>query len=504
MRTVQEIQLTLGRTAIEDIDLDVRSRDDIPAILLGIQFIYRTEQLRDRVFGLLESRILGLGESSGNGGNGENGSDPSAGECGRINPAVGRPGMQLWNILVLGLLKQGLNCDYDRVTELANKHADVRRFLGLNATLDEQVFSYRTVNRNLKLLTPDLLAEINQLVVREGHALAGYKEGDPLKARCDSFVVETNVHYPTDVSLLRDALRCLIRSIAPLCKGRGIAGWRQSTQLLKTLKQKFNRVRQAKKRKGNPERVRSYLEAALEIAQRAEGALAALAQAGEDEGTLRAARSYLGYVQLLADQVERRVLRGEKIPHEEKVFSIFEEHTRWCVKGKAGVPVELGVPVCIVESEHRFVMNHEVMWKGSDVDVAVGIVEGAQGLYAGLSSCSFDKGFHSPANRTRLAELLSCNAMPRKGRLSKAAKEMEGAPEFVAARQAHPAVESAINNLECRGLDRVMDRGAEGFERMIGLAILAANVHRVGRIVRDRERDRERERLKTGPLPLAA
>ncbi len=141
MRTVQEIQLTLGQTAIEDIDLDVRSRDDIPAILLGIQFIYRTEKLRDRVFGLLESRILGLGESSGNGENGENGSDPSAGESGKINPAVGRPGMQLWNILVLGLLKQGLNCDYDRVTELANKHADVRRFLGLNATLDEQVFS---------------------------------------------------------------------------------------------------------------------------------------------------------------------------------------------------------------------------------------------------------------------------------------------------------------------------------------------------------------------------
>ncbi len=504
MRTVQEIQLTLGRTAIEDIDLDVRSRDDIPAILLGIQFIYRTEELRDRVFALLESRILGLGESSGNGGNGENGSDPSAGESGKINPAVGRPGMQLWNILVPGLLKQGLNCDCDRVTELANKHADVRRFLGLNATLDEQVFSYRTVNRNPKLLTPDLLAEINQLVVQEGHALAGCEEGDSLKARRDSFVVETNVHYPTDVSLLWDALRCLIRTIAPLCKGRGIAGWRQSARLLKTLKQEFNRVRQAKRRQANPERVRSYLEAALEIARRAEGALAALARAGEDQGTLRAARSYLGCVQLLADPVERRVLRGEKIPHEEKVFSIFEEHTRWCVKGKAGVPVEPGVPVCIVESEHRFVMNHEVMWKGSDADVAVGIVEGAQGLYAGLSSCSFDKDFHSPANRTRLAELLSCNAMRRKGRLSKAAKATEGAPEFVAARQAHPAVESAINNLECRGLDRVMDRGAEGFERMIGLAVLAANVHRVGRIVRDRERDRERERLKTGPLPLAA
>lgn len=83
--------------------------------------------------------------------------------------------------------------------------------------------------------------------------------------------------------------------------------------------------------------------------------------------------------------------------------------------------------------------------------------------------------------------------MPRKGRLSKAANETEGAPEFVAARQAHTAVESAINNLECRG----PDRGTEGFERMIGLA---ANVHRVGRILRHRER----EGLKARRLLLAA
>ncbi len=131
------------------------------------------------------------------------------------------------------------------------------------------------------------------------------------------------------------------------------------------------------------------------------------------------------------------------------------------------------------------------------MDVAVGIVEGAQGLYSGLSSGSFDKSFQSPANRTRLAKLLSCDAMPRKGRLSKAAKETEGAPEFVAAKQTHSAVESAINNLELRGLDRVMDRGAEGFKQMMGLA---ANVHRVGHILRDREG----ERLKAGPLLLAA
>ena len=64
-------------------------------------------------------------------------------------------------------------------------------------------------------------------------------------------------------------------------------------------------------------------------------------------------------------------------------------------------------------------------------------------MYPQLSACSFDKGFHSPGNREGLDELLEVNALPKKGRLTKADREREGEPEFRAARQAHPAVESA-------------------------------------------------------------
>ena len=92
MRSVQDIQLTLGRSAIEDIDLDVRSRDDIPAILLGVRFLHCSEELHAKVLRLLESRIVGRGEGSENG---KDGSDPSADESGKIKPAVGRPGLQL-------------------------------------------------------------------------------------------------------------------------------------------------------------------------------------------------------------------------------------------------------------------------------------------------------------------------------------------------------------------------------------------------------------------------
>ena len=97
--------------------------------------------------------------------------------------------MELWNILVIGLLKQGLNCDYDRLAELAAKHLDVRRMLGCSDVFARPTWSQRTLVRNVALLTPELLAEVNRLVVEAGHELAGQLAGQPLQARCDSVVV---------------------------------------------------------------------------------------------------------------------------------------------------------------------------------------------------------------------------------------------------------------------------------------------------------------------------
>ena len=190
--------------------------------------------------------------------------------------------------------------------------------------------------------------------------------------------------------------------------------------------------------------------------------------------------------------MERRLLRGETIPHEEKVFSIFEEHTRWVSKGKAGTPVELGVPVALIEDQHQFILHHRILWRGEDVDVAVPLVQQAQALYPELRACSFDRGFHSPANRLRLDALLDLNALPKQGRLSKADREREEDECFVAARQAHPAIESAINGLKHRGLDRVRSHGADGFARTVALSVLAANLHRIGLLLQKRERKRHR------------
>ena len=489
MRIVQSPQNYLGQTAIEDFHFDPHCRDDIPNTLRGLQYIYSTKTLQQKVFALLESELLASPAEAGD----EAAAEASPG----INPTTGRPGMDLWKILVFGVVKQSLDCDYDRLENLANNHRQVRAMLGLDEHWEEVTYEGRTIARNVDLLTPSLLGKVNQISVDAGHALVGHEAGQKLQGRCDSFVVETDVHGPTDVNLLWDSLRCLIRTVAGRCREFGLGGWRQSKHLTDKARTLFNRVRTAKQRDKKADRVGGYLEMATEIVERAEGSLEQLEKAGEEVGNLNEINGYLGHAKRQMDQVERRLVLGETIPHEEKVFSIFLDYTRWCVKGKPGIQVELGVPVSVVESEHQFVMNYKVMWEESDVDVGAELIADTQADYPDLKRCSFDKGYHSKGARKALDRLLELVAMPRKGKLSKAAKEEESEEEFVATRRTHAAVEAGIRNLEKHGLERVRSRSKDGFERTVGLSVVATNVHRIGLLLQRAERERLRKlRLK--------
>jgi hypothetical protein len=93
------------------------------------------------------------------------------------------------------------------------------------------------------------------------------------------------------------------------------------------------------------------------------------------------------------------------------------------------------------------------------------------------------KGFHSKENQIALKENLQPVVLPRKGKLSQAQQEEEQASEFVKARRAHSAVESAINALEVHGLDVCPDHGIDRFKRYVALAVLAKNIHRIGAIL---------------------
>jgi IS5 family transposase len=123
------------------------------------------------------------------------------------------------------------------------------------------------------------------------------------------------------------------------------------------------------------------------------------------------------------------------------------------------VPVELGLRVCVMEDQHRFILHHQVMERQTDEQVAVAMVKATKQHFANLEACSFDKGFHSPANQQELQAHLKLVVLPRKGKLSQQAHAAESAEDFVKARGQHSAVESAINALEVHGLDYCPDHG---------------------------------------------
>ena len=210
-------------------------------------------------------------------------------------------------------------------------------------------------------------------------------------------------------------------------------------------------------------------------------------------------KQFIVHAKRQINQIERRVMKGEAIPHDEKVFSLFEPHTEWISKGKAGVPVELGLRVAVLESREGFILHHKVMANQTDDKIAVLMVKETQTQFPSFQACSFDKGFHSPANQTELKAMLDQVTLPKKGKLSSKDEERETGAAFVAARKAHSAVESGINALEVHGLDKCLDQGIDGFKRYVALAVVSRNIQKIGQIKRDTERERlarERERLR--------
>ncbi len=165
------------------------------------------------------------------------------------------------------------------------------------------------------------------------------------------------------------------------------------------------------------------------------------------------------------DQIQRRVVQGERIDRAEKVFSLFEPHTEWIRKGKAGVPVELGLNTGIMEDPYGYILYHQVMQGETDEAIAVERVEETQARFYNLKSCSFDGGFYTPANQKKRRARLDLSVLPKKGRRTDEEKAFESSDVFGATRRQHAAVESAINALEIHGLDRWPDRGIDGFKR---------------------------------------
>ena len=354
---------------------------EIPQLLRGLQYIYSNESLRNKVFKQLKNIV------------------PD-----NINVNTGRNGMSLWRILVLGTLRLNCNWDYDKLQEIANNHYTLRQMLGHGMLDFETRYSRQTLNDNLRWFTPAVLDKINQEVVNAGIELIDIKDTcKKSHSRCDSFVLETDVHFPTDINLLWDAMRKAMQISAKAADYMQLDGWRQTVYNIKTIKKLFRAVQTERERDRESDdclhATQQYIDTAMKHLNRAEEVVLLTK---DNEQLLEMSKdiaTFIAHGRKQIDQITRRCFQGETIKHEEKVFSIFEEHTEWISKGKAGVPQELGLRVCIMESSSGFILHHKVMQNETDDKVAVSIVKETLERFPYVKSCSFDKGFHSPQNQ---------------------------------------------------------------------------------------------------------
>ncbi len=487
MRKIIDFQMKFGEISIASIKFDPRSRDEIPKLLRGLQAIHGNREVRNQVFAALGELI------------------PT-----HIDKKNGRSGMDLWKIFVLGCLRLNCNWDYDKLHEIANNHITLRQMLGHGTMDTDYNYNLQTLKDNISLFTPEILDKINQIVLKYGHEIAGKKKDEKLFGSCDSFVVETNVHFPTDIILLFDAIRKMIVLMMRICARLEISDWRQGKHHIRKAKRFYRRAQQLKRssskdgaKKAEREQLiidahNEYIELARAYVDKTREILGSI-QSADIIMQLRMdeVQTFIDHAERQIDQIRRRVIDGESIPHHEKVFSLFEQHTEWISKGKAGVPVELGLRVCVVKDQFKFILHHKVMQNETDDKIAVSIIAETQSRFADFRGCSYDKGFHSPYNQKKLSEMLDHVVLPRKGKLSAINKKIENSEEFKEARRKHSAVESSINALGNHGLDRCPDHGIHGFKRYVALAIVAHNIQIIGDLLQKKEVKRLRRQEKS-------
>ena len=308
MRQRFEQQMNLRTVAIADVKFPLKSRDELPPILMALQYIFITPSLNEKVFDLLEKKIC-----SG-------------------KKKTGRKEMDLWHILVLAVVRNACGTNWDTLETWSNHHELVRRVMGVHASAfieDEKTeFHYQSILDNVSLIDEVLLQQINLLVVDAGHRLVKKKEEEALRLKTDSYALETNVHFPTDLNLLWDSLRKCLDMIEKLQDITSLKGWRKIENIRKMLKS-FFRATSQKVFKGKDEHqkqsyVKQYLQQARLLEVRAEELIKhpPVKIGGEQQivAIIILLTKYKGFVTKFIDQIDRRLLKGELIASEEKIF----------------------------------------------------------------------------------------------------------------------------------------------------------------------------------------
>jgi hypothetical protein len=466
MRKRFEQQMTLGSIPIGETKITTKKRSGaLPGLCAALKEIFINPEWNERVFEILEAKIMA------------------------DKKRTGRPGMDLWQIFVLSQVRLCQNISYDDLHHIANNDHLIRQIMGVERGFgyERHELEYQNIVDNVSLLDDETLRELNQIIVEFGHEVFKKKEEEALRLKTDSFVVESNVHFPTDYNLLWDSVRkCLDMIDKFLEKYPEVPGWRKMGDWYRQQKNSMRAVGKASSSggKGKEQRVkravRYYLSKARALQDKLERSKEVLPQRDiTDLLIMLALERYMGLLDKHIDLLERRVIKGEQIPHDEKMFSIFEEYTEWITKGKLHPNVELGKKLAITTDQYNLIVDYRIMENQSDPEMVKPIAESLIGLFL-VRSWSFDKGFWHKENKALLEEHVEKVVMPKKGKCNKLEQAEEDHRSFRLLRNKHSAVESNINELECRGLDRCPDRGYPHFKRYIGLSVAAYNLRRIG------------------------
>jgi IS5 family transposase len=416
------------------------------------------------------------------------------------NPHTGRNGITPSQTLRSLLLMRVKNWDYRELRERINDGYTLRRFADFDC---HRVPKHDAFNRAFNRVTPATMQAINQAVVQAAVQL-GLEDGKQL--RVDTTVVETDIHYPTDATLLWDTVRTVTRLVDQLHEElpHGVQGFTNRTRSARRRMQELERMSAQQRHTQQKPKYRELLRITGQVLENARQVVEKAARIKPIDVVTGAiidqfCQQILAYCDVgekVMDQTRRRVLEGEQVPAEEKVYSIFELHTDLIKRGKERQPVEFGHKVFLAESAQGLITDYQVL-EGNPADTAQvkasldrhqQIFQRPPELYAG------DRGFYSADNVEDCQQAgVSQVCIPQRGGQKTAEREaFERSRAFKKGQRFRAGIEGRISVLfRGRGMKRCRAEGRARFEVLVGAAVLANNLLRIAELLRNRKPARD-------------
>ena len=346
--------------------------------------------------------------------------------------------------------------------------------LGVKPTMD-----FTFLNRAYRTLRAETLEQMNAVLTHYAlteEMISGEKQ------RMDTTVVETNIHYPTDSALLNDGFRTVARLVRAVQKELPQLGLNHRFHDNKVKKLATYIARNASSKGKKTKRKVNQFYATL--IQRVSWILSVgrqvedcLDQAGY---TAEALSHSLPLVARIVDQAARRVLKGETVPPDEKLYSLFEEHTELIVRGKAGKPIEFGHKILVAQTGEKFIHHYAVMEKKiEDTELLKPAVKVHKELFGEYPNVlSTDKGFYKSMQQIEeLEEKIPVVSIAKKGRRTQAEYERETREAFVDGQRFRAGSEGSISVLKrAFKLGKCFFKGFKNYAASVGFAVLCHNL----------------------------